>query len=199
MITLRRKKIKIKDNENKLITDILPNTEIWLGIQNKYNREKFLTTQNKELYYTNWNQSAYQSQQEECGVVLNTITGKWTGIKVSEKKNVICEIQSKSRHLFFKWTRFQLYLCVINKLIQEFCVRLESGDNCQTGNSSGSEIRLFHNNIEQTSIKDFKVYDFCLPLNQVNIENDTFKLQIVGSQSVSITICLDSELRIYCF
>ena len=73
---------------------------------------------------------------------------------------------------------------------QQFCIEVESSPEKCNEYGTGDDIFLYHNNIEKATIpRNFKNFSFCLPLNYVDIENDKFKMQIRGKDSVSRLLC----------
>ena len=69
----------------------------------------------------------------------------------------------------------------------ELCVRLESsaGRNC-SNKWRGDEISLIHNGVEKRTFQfAFTNESFCLPINEVNIQNDVFELRNGGTDGVS--------------
>ena len=70
----------------------------------------------------------------------------------------------------------------------DFCIQIEAKNGCKQ-KFNGSHISLLHNNIEKAKIlqKDiyFNQFNFCLPLSDVDIENDKFKLYTQDDDGVS--------------
>lgn len=70
----------------------------------------------------------------------------------------------------------------------EFCVRLESGAGRNCSNKwRGDDISLFHNGVKKRTFQyAFENESFCLPFNEVDIQNDVFELKNGGIDGVSI-------------
>ena len=68
-----------------------------------------------------------------------------------------------------------------------FCIRIQSNDqNCNSGTWKGSPISLMRNNIHVSTLgTGFEDYNFCLPQDLVDLENDVFTLNILGNDGVS--------------
>ena len=72
-------------------------------------------------------------------------------------------------------------------LESKFCIRIQSNDqNCNSGTWTGSPITLSHNNVVIDTLESgFEDYKYCLPFDQVDIENDIFDFKIQGDDGVS--------------
>ena len=64
--------------------------------------------------------------------------------------------------------------------ISNYCIQIESSNGCRGRMLLKKPFTLLHNNIEKATIlpKDiyFKKFNFCLPSNYVDVENDQFTL-----------------------
>ena len=71
----------------------------------------------------------------------------------------------------------------------EFCIRLKSSlSNCNAGTRSGDPVRLFHNGVRvATAPEGFKTFDHCIDYDDVDIQNDEFRLKAGGGDRVCIT------------
>ena len=72
-----------------------------------------------------------------------------------------------------------IYNCDINNLKPkgEYCIKIQS--NCHSDPNNTSFLGLYHNNIKIKSIPvGFEDFEYCLPRHWVDVQNDTFKLQI---------------------
>ena len=62
-----------------------------------------------------------------------------------------------------------------------------SSSNCNSGSWSGDPIKLFHNDVEKAIIPSgFTDFEYCIVMDDVDIENDKFKLLAGGSNGVCI-------------
>ena len=65
---------------------------------------------------------------------------------------------------------------------------ISTSTNCSSLTRSGDPITLFHNDVEIATIpKYFKNFEHCIDYNDVDIENDNFRLVAGGSDGVCIT------------
>ena len=69
----------------------------------------------------------------------------------------------------------------------KMCIRIISNDqNCNSGTWTGSPISLSRNDVVIDTLETgFEDYKYCLPMDQVDIENDIFDLRIQGDDGVS--------------
>ena len=75
--------------------------------------------------------------------------------------------------------------------LKDFCIRLHSGQPaCPYGSHGssweGDSISIYHNGVFEASTQyGFTNFEFCLPSNQVDIENDIFEFENGGDDGVS--------------
>ena len=70
-----------------------------------------------------------------------------------------------------------------------YCIQIESSDGCSGRMWYKDSFTLLHNNIEKARISPreiyFKKFNFCLPSNYVDVENDQFTLSMKSRDKVS--------------
>ena len=75
-----------------------------------------------------------------------------------------------------------------------YCIRLYSGDNdgcpdTHYGSWKGDNISIFHNGVKKaTAYEYFENFEFCLPYNDIDIQNDLIELKNGGPDGVSTSI-----------
>lgn len=75
--------------------------------------------------------------------------------------------------------------------LNEFCIRLHSGEAaCPSGSHGssweGDSIAIYHNGVFEAGTQyGFTNFEYCLPLDQVDVENDIFEFENGGDDGVS--------------
>ena len=72
--------------------------------------------------------------------------------------------------------------------VEQYCIRLKSSsENCDATTFYGDPITLLHNDVEMAKIPtQFDDFKYCFDMDQIDIENDNFKLVAGGDDGVCI-------------
>ena len=72
--------------------------------------------------------------------------------------------------------------------VEQYCIRLKSSsENCDATTFYGDPITLLHNDVEMAKIPtQFDDFKYCFDMDQVDVENDNFKLVAGGDDGVCI-------------
>ena len=160
------------------LSEIIPESEIWLGIVSSEIEQNFVTAINgSTLSYNKWlSGSPNMPILNEQAVSLNKHDHRWSEDKTNELKSVICAVKSM---LFSEISAF---------IFSEYCIRMKSDANlCQSLSSPTDEIAIYQNDTIKSIIPyNFKDFEYCISFDEASIDNDRFKIQATNQGVSSI-------------
>ena len=163
------------DEENKFISEIIPQSLIWLNIISSQSNQTFLSSNGSPLSYDNWNPTSPNFPVSSgFGVCLNSNDEKWIEQPIHEKKSLVCGIKS----LYFQILKNMKSQLVLKK-ISEYCIRIKSDENlCEKSSSNAdNEVALYQDDRIISNIPfDFNDFEYCFSFDEIT-KQDIFKIQ----------------------